>query len=58
MADDGVGASTLKVAKRKAAEASEEGGAKRAAPGTHTVNPKRIRELRAGAVGPGPVLYW
>ena len=58
MADDGVGASTQKVAKRKAAAVSEEGGAKRAAPGTHTVNPKRVRELRGGAVGHGPVLYW
>lgn len=22
------------------------------------VNPKRVRDLRPGAVGPGPVIYW
>ena len=54
MADD----STVKVAKRKAKEAAEDGGAKRAAPGNRLVNPKRVRELKAGDVGEGPVLYW
>ena len=54
MADD----STTKVTKRKAKEAVEDGGAKRAAPGTRLVNPKRVRELNAGDVGEGPVLYW
>ena len=54
MADD----STLKAAKRKAQEAVEDGGAKRAAPGNRLVNPKRARELKAGDVGEGPVLYW
>ena len=54
MADD----STLKTAKRKAKEAAEDGGAKRAAPGNKLVNPKRVRELKAGAVGDGPVLFW
>ncbi len=54
MADD----STTKVTKRKAKEAAEDGGAKRAAPGNRLVNPKRVRELKAGDVGDGPVLYW
>ena len=54
MADD----STTKVTKRKAKEAVEDGGAKRAAPGNRLVNPKRVRELKAGDVGEGPVLYW
>ena len=54
MADD----STLKVTKRKAKEAAEDGGAKRAAPGNRLVNPKRVRELKAGDLGEGPVLYW
>jgi len=54
MADD----STTKVTKRKAKEAVEDGGAKRAAPGNRLVNPKRVRELKGGDVGEGPVLYW
>ena len=54
MADD----STLKTAKRKAKEAVDDGGAKRAAPGHRLVNPKRVRELKGGDVGDGPVLYW
>ena len=46
--------------KRKAAEAGLEAGpAKKAAAGKLAVNPKRVRELRKGAVqGDGPVVYW
>lgn len=57
MADDGVQASTLKVA-RKATAAAADGGAKRAASEKQTVNPARVRELKGGEVGHGPVLYW
>lgn len=43
--------------KRKAEEAVE-GPAKKAAPGPLAVNPKRVRELKGGKPGPGPVIYW
>jgi hypothetical protein len=46
--------------KRKASEAGLDAGpAKKAAGGKLAVNPKRVRELRKGAVqGDGPVVYW
>ena len=45
--------------KRKAEAALEGGPAKKAAPGKLAVHPKRVRELRKGAVeGSGPVIYW
>ena len=44
--------------KRKAEGSPEGGPAKKAAP-AKSVNPKRVRELRRGAVdGSGPVIYW
>jgi len=43
--------------KRKAAE--QGGGAPKRAAGTvELVNPKRVRVLKDGAVGSGPVIYW
>lgn len=45
--------------KRKAEEALEGGPAKKAAIWPLAVNPKRVRELRKGAVdSDGPVIYW
>ena len=47
--------------KRKLEEAAAGGAAKRAAPGPPpplAVNPKRVRELKGGRQGPGPVIYW
>lgn len=43
--------------KRRAEEALG-GPAKKAAPAPAGVNPRRVRELRPGAVGSGPVIYW
>lgn len=45
--------------KRKAAEALEAGPSKKAATKLLAVNPRRMHELRKGAVeGEGPVIYW
>lgn len=45
--------------KRKAEEGLEGGPAKKAAATKLAVHPKRVRELRKGAVeGSGPVIYW
>lgn len=45
--------------KRKAEEGLEGGPAKKAAADKLAVHPKRVRELRKGAVeGSGPVIYW
>ncbi len=45
--------------KRKAEEGLEGGPAKKAAAAKLAVHPKRVRELRRGAVeGSGPVIYW
>jgi hypothetical protein len=50
-------ASTAGGSKRKAAE--QGGGVpKRAAGNAELVNPKRVRVLKDGAVGSGPVIYW
>ena len=51
-------ASTKRIEKRKSDLPVKEGGAKRATPGSDIVNHKRIRVLKGGKVGPGPVLYW
>ena len=58
MADAGLQNVIQNVVKRKAEGVADKGGAKRAAPGSILVNPKRVRELKAGTVNPGPVLYW
>lgn len=44
--------------KRKAEESAEAGPAKRAPGVKPGVHPKRIRELKPGAVQQGPVIYW
>lgn len=45
--------------KRPLEGGAEGGPAKKAAGGKPAVNPKRVRELRKGAVeGSGPVIYW
>lgn len=48
---------TKEIAKRKASQEKAE-GSKRQQKDTPTVNPKRWRELRGGAVGDGPIIYW
>lgn len=54
MGADGEGA-----AKRKADAGPQEGGPSKKAATARPVNPKRVRELRRGAVeGDGPVIYW
>lgn len=46
--------------KRKAEAEAGAGPSKRAQPagGRLAVNPKRVRELRPGAVQKGPIIYW